>query len=65
MQMYIIVWEQHEVSKWCVNIAFKPGLTFKCFIIEISYKSQGMKIEKVLMYQIYALFAGDKRTGKI
>ena len=43
---------------------FKRGLALECLIIEISYKSHGMKIEKVFLYRKYALFAGDKKLVK-
>ena len=39
-----------------VNVILKSSLTVECLIIKRNYKSFEMKIEKVLLYQNYAIF---------
>ena len=66
MQIYIIVWGQHEALQQVkMNVALKPRLIFNCLIITRNYKSREMKIEQFLLYRNYALFLqATKSFGK-
>ena len=66
MQIYIIVWGQHEALQQVkMNVVLKPRLIFNCLIITRNYKSREMKIEQFLLYRNYALFPqATKSFGK-
>ena len=38
-----------------MNVVIKPIITFECLIIKRSYKSHGVKTEKVLLYRNNAI----------
>ena len=48
--------EHSNGLQWYVNVILKFSLAVECLIIKRNCKSHRMKIEKILLYQNYAIF---------